>query len=263
MARRFLWAVAVIAVLFTLSAWSVLERPASAAGWAQQSARVNLAVVLFPLLASISALGAAGAYGPKDRERRVWLAFAAACLAQGVGRAIFAYHRLFLGQPMPIPSVADAFTAALGFLVLVGLVSELGLVREVVRPRQVVGLAVLALLALLLGGGIFLVPLLQAGIRGIRDVSFLFSLGGVLVGILLVPLALLPAVVFRGGLVGYTWLFVSGAVVCMGLWILWFSNAVFYGVWFEGHPSNVLQLLAFALLAIGALWNRTVTLAEV
>jgi hypothetical protein len=259
MPRRFLWVVAVIAVLFMLSAWWVLERPASAAGRAQQFARVNLALVLFPLLASVAAFGAAGAYGPGDRERTVWLAFAAACLAQCVGRAVFAYHQLRLGQPAPFPSVADVFTVASGLLVLVGLVTELGLVREVVQLRQVVGLAVLALLALLVGGSIFLAPLLQAGIRGIREaVSLLFSLAG----ILLVPLALLPAVVFRGGLVGYAWLLVSGAVVCLGLWVLWFTNAVFYGLWFEGHPSNVLQLLAFALLAIGALWHRTAMLQE-
>lgn len=259
MSRKLSWAVAAIAVLFLLGAWSVLERPASAAGRAQQFTRVSLALVLFPLLASVASFGAAGAYGPGDRERTVWLALGAACLAQCVSRAAFAYHQLRLGQPAPFPSVADVFTAASGLLVLVGLATELGLIRDVLYPRQVLALAALALLVLLVGGAIFLAPLLQAGVRGIREAtSLVFSVAG----ILLVPLGLLPAVVFRGGLLGYAWLLVSAALACMGLWVLWFSNAVFYGLWFEGHPSNVVHLLAFALLAVGALVSRTVTLAE-
>lgn len=257
--RRLVLLVGAIVVLFLVGAWSVLERPAGSAGRAEQFRRVNTVLVLLPVVAALSAFAAATPYARGDRERTVWLAVGAACFLWAGGRAVFAYQQLLLGHPAPFPSLADAFTVGSGLVLFAGLALELGIAREALQPGQVIGLAAFAGVVLLAGAGFFLAPILRAGVRDVREaLALLFSLGG----IALVPLAVLPAFAFRGGLVSYTWVLVSAALVCQGLWILWFSHAVFYGLWFEGHPSNVLQLAAFALLAIGALWQRAVMLQE-
>jgi hypothetical protein len=83
-------------------------------------------------------------------------------------------------------------------------------------------------------------------------VSVLFSLAG----LALIPLAVAPAMAFFGGLEGYVWLIISASLVCISVAVMWLSNAVFFDVWFVGHRSNVLQMVGFALLAVGAFWHR-------
>jgi hypothetical protein len=244
---------AVVVLLATLAAAAVLQRPVRAADAQRQHVVVSAALVAFPLLAAAAALGAARSYRPGDRERTVWSGLGLAAALWAAGRALFWYAQTSLGHPMPFPSPADLLTAGFFLLALVAVYQEYRTVRDLVGPTHRVALVAVALVTLLAGYVLFLEPVVAGGLRTTaQSVSVAFSLGG----LVLIPLATAPALVFFGGLAGYVWLLISASLVCIAVAVMWFSNAVFFDVWFVGHRSNVLQIAGFALLAVGALWHR-------
>ncbi|MCS7172188.1 MAG: hypothetical protein N0A24_02055 [Armatimonadetes bacterium] len=257
--RRFYSLAAAIAVLFLLAAWAVLERPVGTAAREWQALRVHVALVLFPFLAALSALGVARAYRPQERERRVWLGLSGAFLLWTLGRAAFAFHH-YRGTGGPTPEV-DAFTGAFFLVVLAAVGEEVRRIRELglLRGSQLAFLAVVGFAVLALGSAAFLRPVLSHSPLTARDLlGLLFTF----LAVLLVPLGLAPAVAFLGGMWGYAWVLFSGGMLCLAVGLMWLVNAVFYGTWFEGHPGNLLEMAGFALVATGGIWHKTTLRAE-
>lgn len=250
--RTFL-VMAVVVALAVLSVAVVLQRPVRAADAQRQHVLVSAALVAFPLLSAAAALAAAGSYRTGDRERRVWASLGVAATLWAAGRAVFWYAQASLGHPMPFPSAADILTAGFFLLGLIAVYQEYRAVRDLVGPTHRVVMVAVALVTLVVGYVLFLAPVVAGGLRTTaQSVSVAFSLAG----LALIPLATAPALAFFGGLAGYVWLLISASLVCVAVAVMWFSNAVFFDVWFVGHRSNALQIVGFALLAVGALWHR-------
>ncbi len=250
--RTVLWVAVTVLVFLVLAAAAVLQRPVRAADVQRQHTVVSAALVLFPLLAASGSFSAAGSYRPGDRERAVWTSLGAACVLWAVGRAAF-WSLQATGQPTAFPSAADLPTAGFFLLALWAVYQEYRAVRELVGPGHRAVMAGVALAALVAGYLRFLQPVVTGGMWGAAEsVSVAFSLAG----LALIPLAVAPAMAFFGGLEGYVWLIISASLVCISVAVMWLSNAVFFDVWFVGHRSNVLQMVGFALLAVGAFWHR-------
>ncbi|MDR7416838.1 MAG: hypothetical protein QN193_08495 [Armatimonadota bacterium] len=257
--RRFYFFGGVIAVLFLLATWAVLERPLGIAAREWQALRVHGALVLFPFLAALSTFGTARAYRPEDRERRVWLGLSVAFLLWALGRVAFALHH-YRGMGGRSPE-GDVFTAAFFLVVLAAVGGEVRRIRGLgllTRP-QLAFLAVVGFAVLALGAALFLRPVLGQSPLTTRDlVGLLFAF----LAVLLVPLGLAPAVAFLGGLWSYAWALFSAGMLCLAVGIMWLVNAVFYGTWFEGHPGNILEMAGFALLAAGGMWHEAILRTE-
>ncbi len=247
------WVAAVLLVLVVGAAAVVAQRPVRAADRQLQHTLVSGALVLFPLVAAATGVGASASYRPGDRGRVVWASLAAACGLWAVGRAVFWYGQV-AGQPPAFPSVAELLTGGFFALGLWGVYQEYELVRELVGPRQRAGMLVVAALTLVVGYALFLRPVVAGGLQGLAEST---SVALSLAGLVLIPLATAPALAFFGGLEGYVWLIVSASLVCIAVAVMWYSNAVFFDAWFAGHLSNVLQMVGFALLAVGATWHRS------
>lgn len=242
----------VLAVLAVLVAVAVVQRPVRAADVQVQHAVVSVALILFPLVAAAASFGAGGRYRPGDRERTVWNSLGAACLLWTLGRAVFWYSQAG-GQPAPFPSVPELLTAGFFALGLWAVYQEYQAVRELVGPAHRAAMAAVAVAVLVAGYALFLRPVVAGGLVGAAEsVSVALSLAG----LAMIPLVIAPALAFVGGLVGYVWLVLSASLVCISVAVMWLSNAVFFDVWFVGHRSNVLQIVGFALLAVGAMWHR-------
>jgi hypothetical protein len=250
--RTVAWVGLVLLVLVVLAAVVVFQRPVRAAEVRRQHTVVSGALVVFPLVAAAAGFAAAGSYRPGDRERAVWASLGAACALWALGRAVFWYGQV-LGEPPEFPSVAELLTAGFFLLGLWGVLQEYRAVRELVGPRHRLAMVAVVAVTLVAGYLLFLQPVVAGGLGGVAGlVSLAFSLAG----LALIPLAVAPALAFFGGLEGYVWLVVSASLVCIAVAVMWFGNAVYFDAWFAGHPSNVLQVVGFALLAVGALWHR-------
>jgi hypothetical protein len=250
--RTVAWVTLVLLVLVVLAAAVVLQRPVRAAERQRQQHVVNGALVVFPLVAAAAGFAAAGSYRPGDRERTVWASLGAACALWALGRAVFWYAQV-LGELPKFPSVAELLTAGFFLFGLWGVYQQYRTVRQLVGPPHRLGTVAVAGVTLVVGYLLFLQPVVAGGVGGFaQSVSLAFSLAG----FAMILLAVAPALAFLGGLEGYVWLVVSAALVCIAGAVMWFGNAVYFDVWFVGHPSNVLQLAGFALLAVGAVWHR-------
>lgn len=250
--RTAAWVAGILLVLVVAAAVVVAQRPVRAAHVQMQHTAVSAALVLFPLVAAAASFGAAGDYRPGDRERTVWNSLGAACVLWSVGRAVFWYTQA-TGHPASFPSVPELLTAGFFALGLWAVYQEYQAVRELVGPAHRLTMGAVAAAVLGVGYVLFLRPVVAGGLGGAAEsVSVALSLAG----LAMIPLAIAPALAFFGGLVGYVWLVLSASLVCIGVAVMWLSNAVFFDVWFAGHRSNVLQMVGFALLAVGAVWHR-------
>jgi len=196
--------------------------------------------------------GAARGYARRDHERRVWHLIAAATASWAGGLLTYALLEWF-GRMRPYPSSADAFLLLAFLLLFVALLEEFRLVNRMLTARQRLALAGFgALLWIVVVGG-FMWPLLLAPVDGLEKGLDLVYASMVA---LLLPLALGPAMAFRGGTSGYIWLGVALGVAALALAALGFAYLTSYDLYSDVHPINLLRVLGLAGLGASAAWHR-------
>lgn len=195
---------------------------------------------------------AARGYGRGERERRVWLLSAAAAAAWTLGFLIYAVTE-WAGTPRTYPSIADGFLVAATLMLTAALADEFRLVRPMLtRGQRLVLLgAGLALWGIVIGR--FMWPIVAAPLAGMEKGLGLFYASSVA---LLFPLALGPAVAFRGGASGYVWMGIAAGVLALAAANLGFAYLTTYDLYSDAHPINLLRVAGLAGLGASAAWQR-------
>lgn len=208
--------------------------------------------VLAAAAAAVLLHQAARGYGRGERERRVWLLSATAAAAWMVGFLIYAFTE-WSGQPRAYPSTADGFLVAASVLLTAALADEFRLVRPMLTRGQrflLIGSG-LALWGIIVGR--FMWPILAAPLGGVEKGLGLFYASSVA---LVFPLALGPAVAFRGGSSGYVWMGVAAGVLALAAANLGFAYLTTYDLYSDVHPINLLRVAGLAGLGASAAWQR-------
>ncbi len=208
--------------------------------------------VLAAATAAAALFQAARTYGPRDHERRVWRLTAAAAVVWAIGLLIYALREWF-GQTRSYPSAADGFLVGAFSLLLVALADEFRLVNPMLTPRQRLVLAGTGVLLWVVVIGGFMWPLLTSPLDPMEkwlDVFYASTIA------LLVPLALGPAMAFRGGASGYVWLGVAVGVALLALAALGFAYLTFYELYTDVHPINLLRVAGLVALSTSGAWHR-------
>ena len=202
--------------------------------------------------AATALLRAARTYALLDHERRVWSLAAAAPGIWGVGLLVYAL-RGWTGQASPYPSVADAFLVAAFLLLLAALGDEFLLVSPMLTPWQRLALAAGGgLVGVALIGGVMW-PVLSNPLHPLERGLDLFYAG---TPALLVPLAIGPAIAFRGGASGYVWLGLVAGVTCLALASVGMAYLAFYDLYTDVHRVNLLRVAGLAALSASGTWHR-------
>ncbi|MDQ7850116.1 MAG: hypothetical protein QN152_05075 [Armatimonadota bacterium] len=208
--------------------------------------------VLAAAAATTALLRAARTYGPRDRERRVWHLAAWAPGVWVVGLLVYAL-REWSGPARLYPSAADAFQVTAFLLLLAALGDEFLLVSPMLPSWQRLALAGCgALLGVTLVGW-FMWPVLSSPLHPLEKGLDLFYAG---MPALLVPLALGPAIAFRGGVSGYVWLGVAAGVACLALAGPGLAYLASYELYTHVHPVNLLRVTGLAALSASGTWHR-------
>jgi hypothetical protein len=211
--------------------------------------------IVAPLVAVLGCVAATRAYAPGDRERRVWIAGAAAALAWAAGRVVFAGYQWWGGMAVPYPSVADGFFVAFYVLLGLALALEIRLVAPMVERPIRLGLFALGLAAWALGFVRVVEPIMMSPVPLVEKALATFY---PTMAVFLVPAGLLPALSFRGGTSAYVWVAVALAAVCLAIASLGYALLTWYHLYSEVHSINALWIAGFVLLAVGGFWQRTV-----
>ncbi|HEV8339606.1 MAG TPA: hypothetical protein VGR25_08115 [bacterium] len=195
---------------------------------------------------------AARGYGRGERERRVWFLSAAAAAAWTIGFLIYAVRK-WAGAPRTYPSTADGFLVAASLILAAALADEFWLIRPMLTRHQRVALIIAGLSLLIVVVGRFMWPIIVAPLAGTEKGLGLFYAGSVA---LLFPLALGPAVAFRGGASGYVWMGIAAGVLALAAANLGFVYLNTYDLYSDAHPINLLRVAGLAGLGASAAWQR-------
>lgn len=195
---------------------------------------------------------AAAGYGPRDRERRVWRLGALAAGLWVIGLLVYAI-REWSGQARSYPSAADGFLVGAFLVLLLALAEEFRLVNSILTRGQRLLLAGGALALWVVVVVRFIWPMATSPLDPVEKSLDLFYASTVA---LLFPLALGPAMAFRGGSSGYVWLGVAGGVLCLALSGLGFAYLTSFEVYSDVHPINLLRVAGLAALGASGAWHR-------
>lgn len=214
-----------------------------------------LGVVVQVLAAASAAVllhQAARGYARGERERRVWLLGAGASAVWAAGVLVYAV-REWSGQPRAYPSLADGFLVGASLLLAAALADEFRLVSPMLTRGQRLLLITSGVILWGVVIGRFMWPIVTAPLAGVEKGLGLFYASTVA---LLFPLALGPAVAFRGGASGYVWIGVAAGVLALAAANLGFAYLTTYDLYSDAHPINLLRVAGLAGLGASAAWQR-------
>jgi hypothetical protein len=202
--------------------------------------------------AGLLAWSAARRYQGRDVEGLVWRGASVGSLLWAAGILLYAMAQ-WSGRARPYPSTADIGFGAAVLIWVLALGAQYQLVRPMLTPWQRTFLW-LAGAAIWVGAvGTVLWPIMQSPLDALEKTLDLFY---PTFGALLLVLGLAPALVFRGGLVGYSWFGIALGMGCLAAASLAYAHLTWFELYSETHPVNLLRVAGFAAIGVSAAWQR-------
>jgi hypothetical protein len=215
---------------------------------------------LLSLVIQTAAAGVAGLlawstgrrYQLRDVEGLVWRGTSLGALLWATGLLLYAIAQ-WSGRARPYPSNADIGFVSAVLIWVLALGAQYQLVRSLltVRQRRFLLFGAIGVWAVFMAT--VLLPILLSPLDPVeKALDFFYPTFGAL----LLVLGLAPALVFRGGLVGYSWLGMALGMGCLAVGSLVYAQLTWFQLYSQTHPVNLLRVTGFAALAASAAWQR-------
>jgi len=207
--------------------------------------------VLFPFLAGIAVISAGlglRRYGHKmEKFSLVWMCFTLGMFFWFLGELGWAVYTFLLNVEIPYPSIADVFWLVGYVPFLIALYYYAKTFESVLpkRPLHTVWVITVVL-------SVTVTVLLMFPIMGAEEdtLTLVISLAYPFLDLALFLTALLSLIIFRAGTLGKSWsLMNAGLMANVGGDIL-FSYATAQGIYYDGHPIDLLLAYAYILFAL-------------
>lgn len=247
------WLVAAVSVAGAAAVWLLVNTALLAEEARLVVSDVGSATLI--TLAGIVVLRTALSFKPGEPMRRYWLPIAIGVLCTGAGDWVWAYYELVRGVE-PYPSAADAFyLAQYGFFAF-ALVSAALAYRALVDVKR--PLAITTVLAALGSAGVtfgLLLPYIISDPEetvAVKLLSSIYPLADILLAA--APAVFIALVVARlgGGRLAWPWRSVAVGLLLLAAADTMFSWQDWAGLYTAGGIVDVLWILAFAAIAVGA-----------
>ncbi len=176
-----------------------------------------------------------------------WLCFAIGLGLWFLGEASWAVHTLYLGIELPYPSFADVFWLGGYIPMLIALLFYVKAFLKVL-PGRVIYAITLAILVL----AVLMLTVLAAPVFGAEeDLAVIFAdFAYPILDTVLLYLAILSSAVFYKGRIGKSWLFITAGFISYTIADLLFSYTTTYGMYYCGHPLELLFHLGYLSLIL-------------
>jgi len=184
----------------------------------------------------------------------VHLSIFLAMLMWFLGEATWTVYEVAMDVPVPYPSLADVFYLA-GYVPLsAGLLQLLWSFRDLINSKRLLA-SILSGAAVSVLIGMFLIgPLLWESADLLTTV---FDVAYPVLDVVVLVLCILAVVIFRGGIMARSWLWLSLGFALDTVADILFSHGTLTGWYYSGHPVELVWLWGYVLEAIGFEIQRT------
>jgi len=177
-----------------------------------------------------------------------WSCFFLGIFLWFLGELIWAIYVLVLGIEVPYPSLADVSYVAGYIPMFMAFLLYLNAFRAAVTRKAVASTGLASLAVVLASSYLLLMPIFTSGGNSLTlalDVAY------PAMDLALFTLSFLGLLIFFKGRLGDAWLLISLGLILTAVADLLFSYTTLQGIYFEGHPLELLYLWGYLALLLG------------
>jgi len=183
-----------------------------------------------------------------DELSLAWSSFFLGMFFWFLGELIWAIYVLVLAIEIPYPSLADV-SYLVGYIpMFLAFLLYLKTFRAAVTPKALASTGLTVLAVVLASSYLLLMPIFS--LRG-DSVTLALDVAYPVMDLALFTLSFLGFLIFFEGKLGDAWLLISLGLILTAVADLLFSYTTLQGIYFEGHPSELLYLWGYIALLLG------------
>ncbi len=259
MAKKALWIVT-IAAIGTLVLSVYMYWMAYATGFTEDMtflAYTNIVIVAWAVLGAVCFGLALGSFGLKSSPGKVWLCFTIGIACWAIGDIIYMYITVIAPVAEDFPSLGDYFWS-LGYgFVFVGIFLQMRLAPVKLTKVEVIVVLIVVAVSVIVAVYYVIWPVLEKDLLLTEyPIDYwIFSLDYPILDLILIPLAIILAMKYRGGEFSKAWLIIAIGFIVTATYDLLYT---YFELMEEGYIlyTDIIYIGYYILLGIGALYLR-------
>ena len=200
--------------------------------------------ILNPLVASVASFVIAQRYGGSQVFGNAYLALSIGLFMMFLGESTWYYFLYFL-EIEPFPSIADAFFFAFYPLSAIHIILNIRFFQTKIDHKSRLMLIVIPLTIICIYSAISLHAI------EVPNFEFYYGMAFVAASSVVLTLALLGSLVFRGGLLGIAWVLMLLGLLLTNTGDVWYFYLETFGAYDDGHPVELLWYGGYWIITYG------------
>ena len=200
--------------------------------------------ILNPLVASAASFIVARRYGGSQVFGKAYMALGLGLFMMFLGESTWYYFLYFLDIE-PFPSIADAFFFAFYPLSAIHIITNIKFFQTKMDHKSKIMLVALPLAII----GIYSTITLQE--IGEPNFEFYYGMTFVVASSIVLALALVGSLVFRGGVLGIAWVLLLLGLFLTNTGDVWYFYLETFGAYADGHPVELLWYGSYWIITYG------------
>ena len=200
--------------------------------------------ILNPLVASGASFVISKRYGKSQVFGKAYFVLGLGLFMMFLGEATWYYFLYFL-EIEPFPSIADVFFFAFYPLSAIHIIINIRFFQTKIKLESKIMLIILPLIIIAVYSAISL------GQIDTPNFEFYYGLVFVAASSVVLALALLGSLVFRGGVLGIAWILMLSGLLLTNVGDVWFFYLETFGAYTDGHPVELLWYCGYWIITYG------------
>ena len=205
---------------------------------------IALVSIANPLVASIASFLISQRYGNSQVFGKAYLALGIGLFMMFLGESTWYYFLYFL-EIEPFPSMADVFFFAFYPLSAIHIIINVRFFQTKIDPKSKALLVAIPLAIITAYSAISLDAI------GEPNFEFYYGMAFVAASSVVLALALLGSLVFRGGVLGIAWVLMLLGLLLTNAGDVWYFYLETFGAYTEGHPVELLWYGGYWIITYG------------
>jgi hypothetical protein len=204
--------------------------------------------IINPLAVSIAGFVIAKRYRSSKIFGKAYFALACGFLCAGLGEIV--YFVFVVAEIETFPSIIDVFFFAMYPLILAHLIICIRFFKPKIKLMEFLWMILIPVTVV----SIFITSSFEQ--TPDADLGFYFTIIYVLEPALVLPLAILGAKTFRGGVIGTAWIILILAIIVLSIGDVWYSYLEIFGSYDLLHPVNLFWYAGYWIVVYALLKHR-------
>ncbi len=220
----------------------------------------NTQIVIWAILCTVCFALTMSSFGLKSMPGKVWLFLTIGVASWAIGDLLYMYYQVIeqLPEELLFPTVADYFWTVGYLFVFVGILLQMRLASVKLTKKEVIIVNIIVAVSSVLSAFYVIWPVLEQDLLLYEYTMeyWVFSLIYPVLDLVLIPLAIVLALKYRGGEFSKAWLILAIGLVVTAIYDLLYTYFEILGAGYILFTDTI-YLGYYMLLALGALYLRS------